>query len=110
MEGNMNFLNKTANNSGSHPPIVSAQKLPPGCAIVPTQELYDLFYQYNGFVIPTYSEDGLTVTDFQPNTEAWEAWNAEQAALPPPEPTQQDDTNAMLIDHEYRLTLIELGV
>lgn len=27
-----------------------------------------------------------------------------------PEPTAQDDINAMLVDHEYRLTLIELGV
>lgn len=26
------------------------------------------------------------------------------------EPTAQDDTDAMLIDHEYRLTLLELGV
>lgn len=25
-------------------------------------------------------------------------------------PTAQDDTDAMLIDHEYRLTLLELGV
>ena len=27
-----------------------------------------------------------------------------------PEPTAQDDTDAMLVDHEYRLTLLELGV
>lgn len=26
------------------------------------------------------------------------------------EPTEADDTGAMLVDHEYRLTLIELGV
>ena len=26
------------------------------------------------------------------------------------EPTAQDDTDAMLIDHEFRLTLLELGV
>lgn len=25
-------------------------------------------------------------------------------------PTPQDDTDAMLIDHEYRLTMLELGV
>lgn len=29
---------------------------------------------------------------------------------PEPEPTAQDDTDAMLVDHEYRLTLLELGV
>lgn len=27
-----------------------------------------------------------------------------------PEPTAQDDTDAMLVDHEYRITLLELGV
>ena len=53
-----------------------------------------------------------TVTACTPNTEAWEAW---KASLPDPvepvaEPTAQDDTDAMLIDHEYRLTLLELGV
>lgn len=27
-----------------------------------------------------------------------------------PEPTPQEDTDAMLVDHEYRITLLELGV
>lgn len=27
-----------------------------------------------------------------------------------PEPTEADDTAAMLVDHEYRLTLLELGL
>ena len=27
-----------------------------------------------------------------------------------PPPTAQDDADALLIDHEYRLTLLELGV
>ena len=26
------------------------------------------------------------------------------------EPTAQEDTDAMLIDHEYRLTMLELGI
>ena len=26
------------------------------------------------------------------------------------EPTEEDDVNAMLVDHEYRLTLLELGL
>lgn len=29
---------------------------------------------------------------------------------PEPEPTEEDDTAAMLVDHEYRLTLLELGL
>lgn len=27
-----------------------------------------------------------------------------------PEPTAQDDTDSMLVDHEYRITLLELGL
>ncbi len=45
-------------------------------------------------------------------------WKAGTMPEPQPEvdtgaeqtPTPRDDMNAMLIDHEYRLTLIELGV
>ena len=29
---------------------------------------------------------------------------------PEPEPTPEEDTAAMLIDHEFRLTLLELGI
>ena len=35
---------------------------------------------------------------------------ADKAVLPKPEPTAEDDTNAMMVDHEYRLTLLELGL
>ncbi len=28
----------------------------------------------------------------------------------PSEPTEEDDVNGMLVDHEYRLTLLELGI
>ena len=34
----------------------------------------------------------------------------EPEPAPEPEPTTQEDTDAMLVDHEYRLTLVELGV
>ena len=32
--------------------------------------------------------------------------------LPPaePEPTHEEDIDALLVDHEYRLTLVELGI
>lgn len=29
---------------------------------------------------------------------------------PTPEPTEADDTASMLVDHEFRLTLLELGL
>lgn len=40
-----------------------------------------------------------------------DAWNSEHPDTPATtEATAQDDTDAMLVDHEYRLTLLELGV
>lgn len=40
-----------------------------------------------------------------------DAWNNEHPNTPAtPETTAQDDTDAMIVDHEYRLTLLELGV
>lgn len=30
--------------------------------------------------------------------------------VPEVQPTAQDDTDAMLVDHEYRLTILELGL
>ena len=58
------------------------------------------------FGIPTVEEiDGvMTVT-------AWEAGEIpEPEPMPEPEPTAEEDTAAMLVDHEFRLTLLELGL
>ena len=43
---------------------------------------------------------------------AQEAYNSEYIVEEDEEtiPTEQEDTAAMLIDHEYRLTLLELGI
>ena len=68
----------------------------------------DTFLAYNGFV--TLTIENNTVTAIEPNAEAWEAWKAEQPEPVEPEPTPQEDTDAMLVDHEYRITLLELGV
>ena len=35
---------------------------------------------------------------------------ASDGASPEPSPTEAEDTAAMLIDHEYRLSLMELGL
>ena len=34
----------------------------------------------------------------------------EGSAAPGAEPSAQDDTDAMMVDHEYRLTMLELGL
>lgn len=58
------------------------------------------FYAYNGFVVLTIETiDGVdTVTAYEPNVEAWEAW---KASLPEPkpevdEPTADEILNVML--------------
>lgn len=46
----------------------------------------------------------MTVTNWTPGT------IPEPEPEPTHEPTAQDDTDAMMVDHEYRLTILELGV
>lgn len=74
----------------------------------------------NGWaVIP----DGMTMENFPfGEVEAEEIngvmtvtrWTSGTVPAPEPtpesEPTAQDDTDTMLIDHEYRLTMLELGL
>lgn len=73
----MIYIDPTPNASGAYP---NPKNQPfPGC-ITLTDEQAETFFQHNGFV--TVSENG-TVT---PNTEAWEAWMAAEAAKPVPEP------------------------
>lgn len=55
--------------------------------------------------IPLYKWDGESV---QKRTEDEIA--ADQAAIPDPPPTTQEDLMEMAIDHELRLTMLELGV
>lgn len=59
---------------------------------------------YDGAVLRYKLVDGKVVE------RAAEEIEADKAKLPKPEPTAEDDTNAMMVDHEYRLTLLELGL
>jgi hypothetical protein len=56
-----------------------------------------------GFCELELSEDGKEVVSFT-------ALEIPDFMKESSEPTAQDDTDAMLIDHEYRLTLLELGL
>lgn len=57
--------------------------------------------QYNTIQTPCKLVDGEFIPCEYPRTE-----NEEMVYTP----TAQDDIDALLIDHEYRLTLLELGV
>ena len=59
--------------------------------------------QYNSIPIPCKLVDGEFVECDYPKEEITET---EVKA----EPTPQDDIDAMLVEHEYRITLLELGV
>ena len=54
------------------------------------------YYAYNGFVVLSIETiDGVdTVTAYEPNVEAWEAW---KASLPEPEPQIRDDEAVAII-------------
>ncbi len=112
----MKLIQKEPNPSGAYPPIqeMPVSVLPAGMVLVP-EELDDgVFYENNGFV--TLTLDGDVVTAMTANTAARAAWLATLPALPAAEPepepvaTAEEDRDAMLVDHEYRLTLLELGV
>ena len=55
---------------------------------------------------------GLTIGDYWNGTNWTRNVDGEQVVLEPvgDEPSEADDTAAMLVDHEYRLTLLELGL
>lgn len=59
--------------------------------------------------IPLYKWDGEQVI-----SRTDEEIEADRAAIPAPPPSAQEqlraDTDAMIVDHEYRLTLLELGL
>jgi hypothetical protein len=106
----MNYIIQTqAGTSGSRPPIQSWQwgEPPEGFALCP-EEFISAFTAAKGFV--NIEIENGEVTTMTENTEARLAWEASLPPEPIPEPTAQDDLLALTVDHEYRLTLLELGV
>ena len=97
----MNIIGKIANESGSY---ASMQSWEVSAPIPKTHAVWSDaldtadFYAYNGFVVLTIETiDGVdTVTAYEPNVEAWEAW---KASLPEPEPheSQISDDEAVAI-------------
>lgn len=71
----MFYIQQKSNPSGAYP---APQSSPFPGAIALTDEQAQTLLDYNGFVGIEQTEDGVTVS---PNTEAWEAWKAEQPDL-----------------------------
>ena len=76
----MQIIRETPNAAGGYPPIQPWPGLTPpdGYDVWPDELEQDTFQQYNGFVVLTVVRG--TVASYQPNTEAWEAWQAARLA------------------------------
>lgn len=113
----MTIIQKKTNPSGAYPSPNSwnNQTPPNGYAVIAdTVDMAD-FYAYNGFVtltieqtevgrIVTLDEDvdevnepiyADTMTAYEPNIEAWEAWKASLPAPSEPEPTTEERLTAL---------------
>lgn len=78
----MYIIPQSPSASGAFPPLQHWGGLTPPAGFDVWPEELDTadFYAYNGFVILTVVRG--TVSSYQPNTEAWESWQASR----PPEP------------------------
>lgn len=96
----MNIIVKTVYENGGYPPIQSWDRpsIPEGYAVWPDDLDTADYYAYNGFVTLTVEPvDGVdTVTKYEPNVEAWEAWKANLPQEPEPEPTDTEVLNTLL--------------
>ena len=100
----MRLIKIEAEASGGHAylTIDRLSTLPNGWAIIPDE-----------METPNLPYGDITVEEKfgVPTVTSWTPGEMPEAPLEPsPQPTAQDDTDTMLIDHEYRLTLLELGV
>ena len=107
----MFIIKLAASEIGSRPPLQTWNgNLPPeGYAFCP-DEFIEIFYSTNPAGFVNIQVENSIVTSMEINQEALDAYIA---SLPEQEPepiSVQDDIDAMLVDHEYRLTLLELGV
>lgn len=102
----MRIIQIQSNATGAHAyqSVDKLTKLPSGWAIIP-EDMETPNLPYGDIEIeetcgiPTvtkWTPREMPVVDVVPEAEA--------------EPTAQEDTDTMLVDHEYRLTLLELGV
>ena len=75
--------------------------VPKGWAVIPEDMVTDNF---------PFGDITVEEIDGVPTVTSWVPVEIPEIPDPEEEPTVQDDTDTMLIDHEYRLTLLELEV
>lgn len=96
----MRIIEINALSNGAHRNQVgSFPVIPTGWAVIP-----DSMAIPDTFPFVTIVVQGSTVAAMAAGTVP------EPEPQPEPAPTEEDDTASMLVDHEYRLTLLELGL
>lgn len=107
----MYIIQLTAPSIGSRSALQTwSGNLPPeGYAFCPN-EFIEIFYSTNPAGFVNIQVENNVVTSMEVNQEALDAYIASLPEPEPEQPTAQEDTDAMLVDREYRLTLLELGV
>lgn len=98
----MQMIEIAALHNGAHRNQTFGGVLPDGWAVLP-DDLETVNFPF-GEVTVEEIEGVVTVTGWAPGAIPEPAPEADDT------PSEADDTAAMLIDHEYRLTLLELGL
>lgn len=113
----MYIISKTKNESGAYSALQSWSS--PNCPSTHwfyPDEFFSTFYpadkRFAGFVDITVDEDKKIVTGVTWNDELYEKYAEEHPEPDPvePEPTEEEDISALLIDQEMRLTALEDAV
>lgn len=108
----MKIVRTVPSESGAYPPIqeVGGGRVPEGTALWPEELPTREFYDCGGFVMLDV-RDGV-VQSCTPDAGAWEAWASAHPSEPAPaaEPGEAEDLAGLVVEHEYRLTLLELGL
>lgn len=112
----MYIIKMEASENGGRPPLQSwtGRKAPEGFALCP-DEFFDIFYSTSPAGFVDISVENGTVVNMEINQTAVDAYIK---ANPEPELTelqqsledQVTDLQEMIVDQEYRLTLLELGI
>lgn len=111
LENQMQIIKKEPNATGGRPGLQTwpCAQPPEGYVFVPEGFDTQIFHNFSGFV--NIEHDGTYLTAMTGNQEALSAYLAEYPDVELPDPTQaQKDTDALVVDHELRLTLLELGL
>lgn len=94
-------IEKLENGAHCNQTIDTLSIVPKGWALIPEDMITENF---------PFGDITVEEIDGVPTVTSWVPGEIPEIPNPEKEPTVQDDIDTMLIDHEYRLTLLELEV